>query len=68
MTTETERPAKTSHQAGAPWTLPEAAKFLGVCRSTLEKGVRANTVKVFKMRNLTRIADEEVHRIAKEGF
>lgn len=60
--------ALVGRSAGKPWGLDEAAPFLGLCRATVERAARSNRFRSYKVGRRVFIADEEMRRIASEGF
>jgi len=62
------RHVKDLRPEGSPWTLLDAAKFLGVSSKSIERRIKANEIKVIKFGRLVRIPDDEVRRLAANGF
>jgi excisionase family DNA binding protein len=61
-------PAPKAREAGAPWSLAEAGRFLGISAKSLERRVKTGTVSTIRYGRLIRIPDEEVKRLASQGF
>lgn len=55
-------------EAGAPWSLAEAGRYLGISAKSLERRVKTGTVSTIRYGRLIRIPDEEVKRLASQGF
>lgn len=55
------------HADGAPWSLPEAAEFIGISLSSAERAVRSGAIKSFKVGGRRLIADAEVRRVTAGG-
>lgn len=53
---------------GAPWSLAEAGRFLGLSAKTLERRVKAGELKTIKFGRLVRIPDDVVRQLATSGF
>ncbi len=68
MTNPPVRTVLDERPAGSPWSMLDAAKFLGVSSKTLERRIKANEIKVIKFGRLVRIPDDEVRRLATNGF
>jgi hypothetical protein len=60
--------APKPRDAGAPWSLAEAGRFLGISAKSLERRVKTGTVNTIRYGRLIRIPDEEVKRLASQGF
>ena len=67
-TSATQVPAPAARPPGKPWSLREGAEFVGVCQATLERACRAKRVKSVKVGRRVLIADDELRRVAREGF
>lgn len=68
MKNSISRDASAERPVGSPWSLNDAAKFLGVSSKTLERRIKADEIKVIKFGRLVRIPDDEVRRLAANGF
>jgi excisionase family DNA binding protein len=63
-----ESPSAVSRPAGSPWSLSEAAKFLGLSHRHLVRLIDAGKVKPIRFGRRVLIADAEVRRLATEGI
>jgi excisionase family DNA binding protein len=54
-------------QPGKPWTLEEAAAFLGRSRTSLHTWIAEGRILAIKHGRMTSIPDAEVQRLATEG-
>ncbi|MGL6075475.1 MAG: helix-turn-helix domain-containing protein [Fimbriiglobus sp.] len=54
--------------AGKPWTLSEAASFLGVHLHTLRRAIQRKKVKAIRFGRRILIADVIVRALAVDGF
>lgn len=55
------------HPPGAPWSLPDAAGYLGICPRTLATLVADGTVRSILIKRRRLIPDAEVARVATQG-
>jgi excisionase family DNA binding protein len=55
-------------QAGSPWPLSDAAKYLGVSHRHLVRLIDAGKVKSIRLGRRVLIADAELQRVANEGI
>jgi excisionase family DNA binding protein len=53
---------------GKPWTLPEAANFLGVHLHTLRRAIQRRKVKAIRFGRRVLLADIVVRALAVEGM
>lgn len=60
--TTAERPA------GKPWTLPDAADYLGIGVRTIYTWQKENRFRTIRLGRLVKIPDDEVRRLATSGF
>lgn len=68
MTTRTSQPVPDApHTPGAPWSLPEAAKFLKVSPRHLHRLLDRKQVRSVRLGRRRFIPDAEVQRLANEG-
>jgi len=68
MLTTQSVPSTSTRQAGSPWPLPEAARFLGVSHRHLVRLIDAEKVKTIRFGRRVLIADAEIRRLASEGI
>lgn len=52
---------------GAPWPIPEAARFLAISLRHMHRLLDANKVKSVRLGRRRLIPDAEVHRLARQG-
>ena len=57
----------TGRNEGQPWTLADAAEFLGVSVKTLTRLREKNELATINIGRTVRIADSEVRRLATRG-
>ena len=64
------RPAEPPGERGPgrPWSYPEAAEFLGVCEATVARACRDARIKAVAFGRRRLIPDDELRRVAREGF
>ena len=55
-------------EPGRPWSYPEAADFLGVCEATVARACRDSRIKSIAFGRRRLIPDDELRRVAREGF
>jgi excisionase family DNA binding protein len=53
--------------SGSPWSLADAATFLGVSARHLARLIESKAVKSFRLGRRVLIADAEVRRVAEHG-
>jgi excisionase family DNA binding protein len=58
----------TTRPAGKPWTLPEAADFLGVHLRTLRRAIDMNKAKPIRFGRKVMLSDATVRKLAEEGI
>lgn len=68
MATAVSLPTPKPREAGAPWSLAEAGRYLGISAKSLERRVKAGELKTIKFGRLVRIPDEVVRQLAMSGF
>jgi excisionase family DNA binding protein len=56
------------HPEGAPWSLQDAADFLGVCKETIAIRIADNTIKRIRIGRRVLIPDTEVKRLSQAGL
>jgi hypothetical protein len=49
---------------GKPWSLLEAAQFIGICEKTLCRRIKANEVRVIRLGARVLVPDAEVRRLS----
>lgn len=54
-------------ESGSPWSIPDAAEFLGISPRHLYRLLDANKVKSVRLGRRRLIPDHEVQRLAREG-
>ncbi|MFL5330722.1 MAG: helix-turn-helix domain-containing protein [Gemmataceae bacterium] len=57
-----------NHPEGAPWSLQDAATFLGLCRETLSRLVLQNQIKAIRIGKRVFVPDTEVKRLSQVGL
>ena len=62
----TDTPA-TPRPPGAPWSVPEAAKFLTISERHLYRLIDAGKVRAVRIGRRRLVPDPEVQRLAREG-
>ncbi len=60
--------ATTVRAAGQPWSMEEAAQYLGVSFTFIWRCVKDKKIRSFKLGRLVKLPDAEVQRIALHGF
>jgi excisionase family DNA binding protein len=58
---------KAAHESGAPWSIPDAARFLAVSERHLHRLLDAGKVRSVRLGRRRLIPDPEVRRLADEG-
>jgi excisionase family DNA binding protein len=61
QTTESTRPA------GAPWTIRDAAAYLGVSARHLARLIEMDRIRAIRIGRRVMISDAELRRVAQEG-
>jgi Helix-turn-helix domain len=56
-----------NHQAGAPWSIRDAARFIGVSEKTICRLIDSDKVRSFKVARRVMIPDDEIRRVATSG-
>lgn len=57
-----------AREPGRPWSYAEAADFLGVCGATVARACRDARIKSIAFGRRRLIPDDELRRVAREGF
>jgi excisionase family DNA binding protein len=57
----------STHVAGAPWSIADAATYLGVSDRHLKRLISAGKIKQIQIGARKLIADSELRRIAEQG-
>jgi excisionase family DNA binding protein len=60
--------ATITRQEGKPWTMQEAADYLGVSYNFLWLRVKAKEILSIRLGRLVKLPDAEVKRLANNGF
>lgn len=68
LTKPNEAVSQPDRQAGQPWSLIDAAGFLGVSKRTIEKLVQDGRLKTIKVLGRRLVPDIELRRIAECGI
>ena len=63
----TQNPDPTTREPGAPWAIPDAAKFLSVSERHLYRLLDANKVRSVRIGRRRLLPDAEVRRLAHDG-
>ena len=60
--------APVPREPGRPWSYAEAADFLGVCTATVARACRDGRIRCVAFGRRRLIPDDELCRVAREGF
>jgi excisionase family DNA binding protein len=57
----------SARPCGAPWSISEAAKHLGLCERTIRRLIENKRVRAIKFGRRLMIPDQEIKRISETG-
>ncbi|WP_020470482.1 excisionase family DNA-binding protein [Zavarzinella formosa] len=67
MSAVTQGQPTSQHQPGSPWSVRDAAKYLGISERHLIRLIDDSKVSSFMLGRRRLIADAELHRVAEGG-